>query len=92
MQRCGRVLGVLLTRLWMQECSKASIIVKRSATYSSTFVRRMSLKTQFDSIKKQYPDYVILFQVGDFYEIYGEDAGGAEFILLPSRVVGEMSE
>lgn len=29
---------------------------------------------QFESIKKQYKDYILLFQVGDFYEIYGEDA------------------
>ena len=30
--------------------------------------------SQFDRIKKQYQDYILLFQVGDFYEIYGDDA------------------
>lgn len=29
---------------------------------------------QFDRIKQQYQDYILLFQVGDFYEIYDKDA------------------
>ena len=29
---------------------------------------------QFEEIKKQYAGYVLLFQVGDFYELYGDDA------------------
>lgn len=29
---------------------------------------------QYEKIKEQYKDYILLFQVGDFYEIYGEDA------------------
>ena len=40
----------------------------------STLYRRTLLMKQFESIKKQYKDYILLFQVGDFYEIYGEDA------------------
>ena len=29
---------------------------------------------QYNAIKERYPDHVVLFQVGDFYELYGEDA------------------
>lgn len=37
---------------------------------------------QFYSIKAQYPDTVLLYRVGDFYETYGDDA------LLASKVLG----
>ncbi len=40
----------------------------------NTFQRLSLLRTQFEDIKKQYPGYILLFQVGDFYEIYGDDA------------------
>lgn len=36
--------------------------------------RRSHLMAQFEQIKKQYAGYVLLFQVGDFYELYGDDA------------------
>ena len=29
---------------------------------------------QYNAVKERYPDHVVLFQVGDFYELYGEDA------------------
>ena len=29
---------------------------------------------QYNAVKERHPDHVVLFQVGDFYEIYGEDA------------------
>lgn len=29
---------------------------------------------QYQDLKKQYPEYILLFQVGDFYEIFFEDA------------------
>ncbi len=35
---------------------------------------------QFEKLKSQYPNYIILFQVGEFYELYGEDASNL-FIL-----------
>ena len=40
----------------------------------STLVRRSRLMSQYDKLKEQYKDYILLFQVGDFYELYGEDA------------------
>ena len=45
-----------------------------SSTPSSTLYRRTRLMMQYEKIKEQYKDYILLFQVGDFYEIYGEDA------------------
>ena len=41
----------------------------------STYQRKSLLMSQFEKVKQQYADYVVLFQVGDFYEIYGDDAG-----------------
>src|SRR5690606_35594194 len=32
------------------------------------------LMTQYNSIKAKYPDALLLFRVGDFYETFGEDA------------------
>ena len=32
------------------------------------------LSKQYLLIKNKYPEFIVLFQVGDFYEIYGDDA------------------
>ena len=32
------------------------------------------LLTQYVELRERYPDYLLLFQVGDFYETFGEDA------------------
>nr|WP_243745565.1 DNA mismatch repair protein MutS [Segetibacter sp. 3557_3] len=37
---------------------------------------------QHNAIKKRYPDAILLFRVGDFYETFGEDA------IITSRVLG----
>ena len=34
----------------------------------------MTTKEQYDYVKAQHPDAIILFRVGDFYEVYYEDA------------------
>lgn len=69
-----RALGVLLAGVSFRHTPRAHRLHEQIAAHSSAFVRRMSLKAQFNSIKKQYPEYILLFQVGDFYEIYGDDA------------------
>ena len=39
------------------------------------------LMKQYFDIKAKHPDAVLLFRVGDFYEMYGEDAViGAEIL------------
>jgi DNA mismatch repair protein MutS len=39
------------------------------------------LMNQYNTIKKKYPDALLLFRVGDFYETFGEDAVRASGIL-----------
>ncbi len=49
---------------------------------------------QYNSIKSKYPDAVLLFRVGDFYETFGEDAVKASKILgivLTKRANGSAS-
>ena len=36
---------------------------------------------QYNKIKAKYPDALLLFRVGDFYETFGEDAKRASVIL-----------
>lgn len=49
--------------------------------YTSTNVYNCELLRQWQSIKDQYPDALLLFRVGDFYEVYKEDAEQAARIL-----------
>lgn len=53
------------------------------------------LMKQYNSIKAKYPDAVLLFRVGDFYETFGEDAVRAHKVLgitLTRRANGSASE
>ncbi|MCB9169678.1 MAG: DNA mismatch repair protein MutS [Flavobacteriales bacterium] len=53
------------------------------------------LMRQYERIKGQYPDAVLLFRVGDFYETFGEDAkvaAGALGIVLTKRHNGSAGE
>jgi len=50
---------------------------------------------QYNQIKEKYPDALLLFRVGDFYETFGEDAVKASSILdiiLTKRGAGSSSE
>ncbi len=52
------------------------------------------LMKQYNSIKAKYPDALLLFRVGDFYETFGEDAIKASSILgivLTKRANGSAS-
>ena len=40
------------------------------------------LMKQYNDIKSKYPNTILLFRVGDFYETFGEDA------ILASKVLG----
>lgn len=51
---------------------KPTAAPKRKAATKEKGVK--SLDEQFASIKKQYPDAILLFRCGDFYEAYKEDA------------------
>ena len=53
------------------------------------------LMKQYNGIKAKYPDAMLLFRVGDFYETFGEDAVKASDILgivLTKRGAGSESE
>lgn len=44
-------------------------------------VAETPLMKQYNSIKAKYPDAILLFRVGDFYETFGEDAIKAAHVL-----------
>ncbi|TGV02418.1 DNA mismatch repair protein MutS [Flavivirga rizhaonensis] len=53
------------------------------------------LMKQYNTIKAKYPDALLLFRVGDFYETFGEDAvktAGILGIILTKRGAGSESE
>ncbi|MDB4709184.1 DNA mismatch repair protein MutS [Flavobacteriaceae bacterium] len=53
------------------------------------------LMKQYNAIKVKYPDAILLFRVGDFYETFGEDAkkaAGVLGIILTKRGAGSDSE
>ncbi len=53
------------------------------------------LMLQYEQIKQQHPDALLLFRVGDFYETFGEDAVTASKVLgivLTKRANGSASE
>ncbi len=60
----------------------------------TTDVKETPLMKQYNSIKVKYPDAILLFRVGDFYETFGEDAVKASKILgivLTKRANGSAS-
>jgi len=50
-------------------------------TEKTTGIVETPLMKQFNAIKAKYPDAMLLFRVGDFYETFGEDAIKASQIL-----------
>ena len=53
------------------------------------------LMKQYNAIKAKYPDALLLFRVGDFYETFGKDAvraAGILDIILTKRGAGSQSE
>jgi DNA mismatch repair protein MutS len=61
----------------------------------STADSETPMMKQFNSFKAKYPDAVLLFRVGDFYETFGEDAKRASAVLgivLTKRSNGKASE
>ncbi|GAB4156851.1 MAG: DNA mismatch repair protein MutS [Candidatus Dojkabacteria bacterium] len=44
-------------------------------------MKKTPMMEQYDGFKRQYPDKLLLFRMGDFYETFGEDAKKASKIL-----------
>ena len=59
-----------------QEVKEKAPKVERKSSLTNT-----PLMQQYQEMKKKHPDAVLLFRVGDFYEIFGEDAVKASEIL-----------
>lgn len=60
----------------------------------SSSILKTPLMKQYEEMKKKHPDAILLFRVGDFYEIFGEDAKDASQILnitLTTRANGKAS-
>ena len=55
--------------------------VHRSMIKSATSETETPLMRQYNTFKAKYPDAVLLFRVGDFYETFGEDAKRASAVL-----------
>ena len=55
-------------------CAPSSSLSHWIVRQYSTLHKRSMLMRQFEKIKSQHPNYILLFQVGDFYELYGDDA------------------
>src|SRR5688572_21502861 len=61
---------------------------------SATADKETPLMKQYNTIKAKYPDALLLFRVGDFYETFGQDAVKAANILgivLTRRANGSAS-
>lgn len=60
----------------------------------SADLKETPLMKQYNTIKAKYPDAILLFRVGDFYETFGEDAVRASSVLgitLTKRANGSAS-
>ncbi|MGB0392594.1 MAG: hypothetical protein ACPGCK_01865, partial [Flavobacteriaceae bacterium] len=58
-------------------------------------IKETPLMKQYNQIKGKYPDALLLFRVGDFYETFGADAvktAAILGILLTKRGAGSTSE
>lgn len=66
-----------------------------SKTATAKAPKETPLMGQYNRIKAKYPDAILLFRVGDFYETFGEDAVKASKVLgivLTKRGAGSSSE
>ena len=57
----------------LQQINK-HMMATHSTTLANKNIKMTGLSKQYLLIKNKYPDFIVLFQVGDFYEIYSEDA------------------
>ncbi|MDB5283573.1 MAG: mismatch repair protein MutS [Bacteroidota bacterium] len=68
--------------------------IHRSMVKSAMSETETPLMKQYNTFKAKYPDAILLFRVGDFYETFGEDAKKASAVLgivLTKRANGNAS-
>lgn len=56
-------------------------MARKSETKKTTAKKVTPLMQQYFKVKNKYPDAILLFRVGDFYETFGEDAVKASRVL-----------
>ena len=69
--------------------------VERTMAKTNSADTETPMMKQFNSFKAKYPDAILLFRVGDFYETFGADAKRASAVLgivLTKRSNGKASE
>jgi DNA mismatch repair protein MutS len=71
-------LNIHISQAWPKSRPKAPIF----ASVKTAAATETPLMQQHRAIKQKYPDAILLFRVGDFYETFGEDA------VIASRVLG----
>ncbi len=78
----------LMKSAGVTEALKASDPLKWAGLMNSCKARRgrdhserAGVQLSYNDIKAAHPDEIVLFQVGDFFEIYGEDAKQAAELL-----------
>ena len=59
----------------------SSLATKTTITKKKGATKVTPLMQQYFSVKAKYPDAILLFRVGDFYETFGEDAVTASQVL-----------
>src|SRR5687768_17941188 len=69
-------------------------MAKKAVTVKEGKAEETPLMKQYNTIKAKYPDALLLFRVGDFYETFGQDAvkaAGILGIVLTKRANGYAS-
>ena len=67
----------------------------KGKTKAAKGAKETPLMAQYNRVKSQHPDALLLFRVGDFYETFGQDAVTAAKVLnivLTARKNGAASE
>ena len=89
---------------WNKVASRVSALIRlnryftpdEQALYDKALAQDAARNTAYDSynaVKEAHPDDMVLYQVGDFFEMYGEDARQAELLLdlnLTSRNIPDV--
>ena len=77
----------MLFKVILQRLSWRSSVGTGTVRRHATLYKRSALLTQFNQLKEQHQNHILLFQVGDFYEIYGQDAGSESLQALTVLVI-----
>jgi DNA mismatch repair protein MutS len=65
----------------LQEDKNKAMTVHRTMIRSAASETETPLMKQYNTFKGKYPDAILLFRVGDFYETFGEDAKRTSAVL-----------